>query len=76
MNEVRKSFVAEPDPSRLSPAQLDSDIDRVVNLLVIGAKIANRQASFSASFPDFGAPPVAGNLYAEILHWPATDDPD
>jgi hypothetical protein len=72
MNELRKTFAAEQDPSHLTPAQLDTAIDRTVNLLIICAKIANRQSAFSAAFPEFTSAPQV--TYSQILHWPSDLD--
>jgi hypothetical protein len=72
MNELRKTFAAEQDPSHLTPVQLDTAIDRTVNLLIICAKIANRQTAFSAAFPEFPAAPQV--TYSQILHWPTALD--
>jgi hypothetical protein len=45
-----------------------------VNLLVICAKIANRQASFSLQFPEFTPAPQV--TYSQLLHWPSEESPE
>jgi hypothetical protein len=72
MNELRKTFAADQDASHLTPAQLDAAIDRTVNLLIICAKIANRQTGLSVAFPEFTPAPQV--TYSQILHWPSAQD--
>jgi hypothetical protein len=72
MNELRKTFAFEQDASHLTAAQLDAAIDRTVNILIICAKIANRQSAFSVSFPEFT--PAAQVTYSQLLHWPTAQD--
>jgi hypothetical protein len=72
--ELRKALAVEPDPAKLSPAQLDANIDRTLELLVICIKISNRQYNLNNYFPDFkGSVSNANRLPSEILHWPAYD---
>ena len=72
--QLRKALAVEPDAAKLSPVELDADIDRTVELLVICIKISNRQGNLNSYFPDFKA--SANNLtlqIPQILHWPAYD---
>jgi hypothetical protein len=69
--QMRKALAVEPDAAKLSPAELDADIDRTLELLVICIKISNRQTSLSSYFPDFKT--STKSLTPQILHWPAYD---
>ena len=69
--QMRKALAVEPDAAKLSPAELDADIDRTLELLVICIKISNRQNNLSTYFPDFKT--STNSLTPQILHWPAYD---
>lgn len=69
--QVRKALAVEPDAAKLSPAELDADIDRTLELLVICQKISNRQANLSTNFPDFKL--SANALRPDMLNWPRFD---
>ena len=69
--QVRKALAVEPDAAKLSPAELDADIDRTLELLVICIKISNRQNNLNTYFPDFKT--STNNLTPQILHWPEYD---
>ena len=70
--QVRMALVVEPDAAKLSPAELDADIDRTLELLITCIKIGNRQGNLKAYFPDFKASDpkfMTGNM----LNWPRYD---
>jgi hypothetical protein len=69
--QVRKALAAEPDAAKLSPAELDVDIDRTLELLTICMKISNRQGNLNTYFPDFKL--SANSLHPDILNWPRFD---
>jgi uncharacterized protein YigA (DUF484 family) len=72
--ELRKALAVEPDAAKLSPAQLDADIDRTLELLVTCLKIANRQFNLNNYFPDFKSSAINTNrLPYEVLNWPIYD---
>jgi uncharacterized protein YigA (DUF484 family) len=72
--QLRKTLAVEPDAEKLSPAELNADIDRAVELLVICIKISNRQVNLNSYFPDFKASESNLTLQIpQILHWPAYD---
>ena len=70
--QMRKALVVEPNAAQLTPAALDKDIDRTLDLLVTCLEISNRQNNLNMYFSDFKAPEK--DLIPEILNWPH-DDP-
>jgi hypothetical protein len=69
--ELHKALAVEPDAAKLSPAELDADIDRTLELLVTCTKISTRQNNMNGYFPDFKT--SAKTVSAQILNWPAFD---
>ena len=71
MYRLRKTFASEQDAAKLSPAELDQAIDRVVEMISICQRIANRQINMSEAFPDFK---MGVRLSpSQGLHWPGID---
>jgi hypothetical protein len=73
INQARRFAIQDPDPSHLSIAQLERQIDLTVEVLLQYARLAGTQNNINARFPDFRPSLGRDDVYG-ILH--ATTDPD
>jgi hypothetical protein len=74
MAQVRKKFIANPDPSHFSPSQIDQEIESLSNLILLCAKITNQQGGLHLKFPEFRLAPA--DMYEQVLHWPSLKSDD
>jgi hypothetical protein len=73
LNQARRFAIQDPDPSHLSIAQLERQIDLTEDVLLQYALIARAQNNLAARFSDFRPSLGRDDAYG-ILH--ATTDPD
>jgi hypothetical protein len=73
LNEARRFAIQDPDPSHLSPAQLDRQIDLTIEVLLQYALIGRAENNLASRYPDFTPPLTRDDVYG-ILH--ATTYPD
>jgi hypothetical protein len=67
--------IREPDPSHMTPAQIDKEIDLLTNALFLHIKEGGVAVNANRSYPDF-ASPSRQEIYS-IMHYPAyTVDPE
>ena len=64
--------IVDPDPTHLSPEQLDRQIDLVSEALYKYRVMANTQSNFHREFPDF-TPAPDWAVFQTILHTPAAE---
>ena len=73
LNQARRFAIQDPDPSHLSIAQLERQIDLTMDVLLQYALVARVQSNLAARFSDFRPSLGPDDVYG-ILH--ATTDPD
>jgi hypothetical protein len=74
LNDARRFAIQYPDPSRLSAAQLDRQIDLTMEVLLQYALVGRAHANLGRHFADFRPALTRDDVYG-ILH-AATDDAD
>jgi hypothetical protein len=67
LNEARRFAIQDPDPSHLSPAQLDRQIDLTMEVLLQYAVVGRVENNLARSFPDFTPALTREDVY-QILH--------
>jgi hypothetical protein len=67
LNEARRFAIQDPDPSHLSPAQLDRQIDLTIEVLLQYALIGRAENNLASRYPDFTPSLTRDDVYA-ILH--------
>lgn len=73
LNNARRFAIVDPDPSHLSPAQLERQIDLTTEVLLQYALAARAQSNLASNYPDFTHSLGRDDVY-HILH--ATTDPE
>jgi len=71
LNEARRFAIQDPDPSHLSPAQIDRQIDLTMEVLLQYALVARVENNLARRYPDFTPSLTRDDVYG-ILH--ATTD--
>src|SRR3984957_20154491 len=66
-DEATSLSIHEPDIAKLSPAQIDRQIDLTAIVLRLVASVARLFRNLNARYPDFGPPPSAADIH-DILH--------
>ena len=66
-DEATTLSIHEPDIAKLSPAQIDRQIDLTAMVLRREASVARLFLNLSSRYPDFGPPPSAADIH-DILH--------
>jgi hypothetical protein len=66
-DEATTLSIHEPDLAKLSPAQIDRQIDLTAIVLRREASVARLFRNLNARYPDFGPPPSAADIH-DILH--------
>ena len=72
LNDARKFSIVDPDPTHLSPAQVERQIDLTADVLLQYALVGRTGKNLSANAADFDHPLKRDDVYG-ILH--ATTDP-
>ena len=72
LNDARRFSIVDPDPSHLSPAQVERQIDLTAEVLLQYALVGRTGRNLAAYAPDFKNPLKRDDVYG-ILH--ATTDP-
>jgi hypothetical protein len=67
LNEARRFAIQDPDPSHLSPAQLDRQIDLTMEVLLQYAQIGRAENNLARRYPDFTPSLTRDDVYG-ILH--------
>jgi hypothetical protein len=67
LNEARRFAIQDPDPSHLSPAQLDRQIDLTTEVLLQYAMIGRAENNLARRYPDFTPSLTRDDVYG-ILH--------
>ena len=67
LNEARRFAIQDPDPSHLSPAQLDRQIDLTMEVLLQYALIGRVENNLASRYPDFTPSLTRDDVYG-ILH--------
>jgi hypothetical protein len=67
LNEARRFAIQDPDPSHLSPAQLDRQIDLTMEVLLQYAVIGRVENNLASRYPDFTPALTRDDVYG-ILH--------
>jgi hypothetical protein len=67
LNEARRFAIQDPDPSHLSPAQLDRQIELTMEVLLQYALIGRAENNLARRYPDFTPTLTRDDVYG-ILH--------
>ena len=67
LNEARRFAIQDPDPSHLSPVQLDRQIDLTLEVLLEYALIGRVENNLASRYPDFTPSLTRDDVYG-ILH--------
>jgi len=67
LNEARRFAIQDPDPSHLSPTQIDRQIDLTIEVLLQYALIGRAENNLASRYPDFTPSLTRDDVYG-ILH--------
>ena len=63
MEKARGFLLRDPDPSHLTPADLDTAIADMTNVLVLHLRTAGEQERLNRRFPDFAPAPTTDEIH-------------
>ena len=73
-NEATKISIQEPDPSKLTPAQIDAQIERTTDLIMATRKAGNAQRVAAIEFPELTPSPTGEDIAAINNVQPVKED--